>query len=466
MLRVRRRRQRADAGADGLACADSLTGTDDHSDTIVSANDSAADAGADALCAADDDVGVSLVGSLHGIGRVRLVAELPVRLRQREPCTITPRPTDSSASAFDTEYSTTRDGRRHGLLGRVGPGLRGQLVDEHLGRRTDATTRGGELPHVSDRRRAEISLPIRPAGVRFPLVGPLHGIGAVHRHLSSRPTMAATSHARLLRGQTDSSASRVRLVTHSLRLLTATGRTTRALRDGRTGCGRTSTSIVVRRGSWTASGWRVCLVLSRPTPSPTASPAPTATTIVSTFDKLQGAIADHALIDIVTSDTITFAETVVIEGIAVTISSTSNATLSGGDAVRLFTVRNGADLALVGLTLTGGYCEGVPRVCLSLAPSMEVPLSLILVWAMCAQDVDGGAMYVTCDSSATITDSTFAHNLAYYVSSNRARAPDRRRLTSPRFLPLALALRRAMKLISTLSRPSSIRRSLTTRHSG
>ena len=40
-------------------------------------------AGANILAGADDDVGVSLVGSLHSIGRVRLVAKLPVPLRQR-----------------------------------------------------------------------------------------------------------------------------------------------------------------------------------------------------------------------------------------------------------------------------------------------------------------------------------------------------------------------------------------------
>ena len=79
---------------------------------------------------------------------------------------------------------------------------------------------------------------------------------------------------------------------------------------------------------------------------------------------MRGAIADGAVIHIVTSDTITFTETVVIDGIAVAISSMSNAKLSGGDAVRLFDVRNGGDLALAGLTLTGGYVSTAPRVLL------------------------------------------------------------------------------------------------------
>ena len=60
-----------DASADDLSGADfdPITGTDDLCAT---------DSGTDGLCAADDDVGFPIVGPLHGIGRVRLVAGLPV----------------------------------------------------------------------------------------------------------------------------------------------------------------------------------------------------------------------------------------------------------------------------------------------------------------------------------------------------------------------------------------------------
>jgi hypothetical protein len=149
--------------------------------------------------------------------------------------------------------------------------------------------------------------------------------------------------------------------------------------------------------------------------------APTAGAIVSTFDDLQGAIFGGALIHIETSDTIAFTTTLVIDGIAVTIRSTMNSTLSGGGAVRLFEVQNGGDLTLVGLTLTRGFVPvgSSPRALCSLAPLYRRPdPPLSDGWAAKTQGGHGGAILVI-DSSATIIDSTFTRNSAYWVSSSR-----------------------------------------------
>ena len=125
MLRVWRRPRRADAGADGLAGADGFDSANDHSDTIVNA---------DGLISADDDVGFRIIGRLHGIGPVRLVAELPVQVRQRRGVH------DYSKDRRIPQRRVLSHGgvrhpndRRHGLLGRFWAGLGYcELLDKHL----------------------------------------------------------------------------------------------------------------------------------------------------------------------------------------------------------------------------------------------------------------------------------------------------------------------------------------------
>jgi hypothetical protein len=91
---------------------------------------------------------------------------------------------------------------------------------------------------------------------------------------------------------------------------------------------------------------------------------------------LGGAVIFTNDCSITLSDTITITNSVTLNGAGHTV------TISGGDAVRIFTVQSGATLVLANLTLTGG------------------------------KSTDGGALYVTSGANAWITNCVFTGNTA------------------------------------------------------
>ena len=92
---------------------------------------------------------------------------------------------------------------------------------------------------------------------------------------------------------------------------------------------------------------------SVPTPAPTL--VPTTTLEAGDFAALQAVVEQGGGRHVTISKSITFDEQLMIDGIALTLASSTGATLSGNFMTRFFEVKNDGSVVLIGLTIADGF---------------------------------------------------------------------------------------------------------------